>query len=131
MSPLVPPMSVFSERGQIWAFGERPYVVCGTEQSRGQLSACGRGKWAGRTPPMLKLSVSSLLYCELEILSRPVELSSVPPVADLYLLYASVMPLAHTRQSLMKHIDSPLAMRTRVVPVSTMPAVEERMVSLP
>ena len=38
---------------------------------------------------MLKLSVWSESYCELEILSRPVVLSSVPPVADLYLLYAS------------------------------------------
>ena len=56
-----------------------------------QMSA-GRGGWRRgdeRTPPMLKLSVWSWSYCELEILRRPVELSSVPPVADLYLLYAS------------------------------------------
>ena len=36
-------MSVFSERGQIWAFGERPYVVCGTN-SRSQSSGGGRGR---------------------------------------------------------------------------------------
>ena len=48
-------------------------------------------------------------YLELEILSKPVVLSSEAPVAETYLLYASV------------------AMRIKVVPVSTIPAVSGRM----
>lgn len=38
---------------------------------------------------MSKLSVSRLSYCELEMRRRPVVLSSVAPVADWYLVYAS------------------------------------------
>jgi len=49
-------------------------------------------------------------YLELEILSKPVLLSREAPVAETYLLYASV------------------AMRIKVVPVSTIPAVELKMV---
>jgi hypothetical protein len=54
-------MYVFSERGQICAFGVRVYVV----------------------PPMTKLRFCRALYCEEVIFSRPVVLSRVAPVAFL------------------------------------------------
>lgn len=41
-------------------------------------------------PPMVKTRFCRLANCELEILSRPVALSKVAPVALLYLLNASV-----------------------------------------
>lgn len=56
-----PPMAVFKERGQIWAFAESVYVV----------------------PPITKLRGLRALNCAEVIFKRPVALSRVAPVADL------------------------------------------------
>lgn len=61
------------------------------------------------TSPSWKLRGCKFAYWVAEILRRPVEVSSEAPVADLYALNASV------------------AIRTSVVPVSTMPAEFVRM----
>lgn len=80
--------------------------------------------------PILKYKFWRLSYCELEMLSKPVVLSEVAPVSCWYLLKASV-PLSYQRPC-KKRVDSgsPVAMRMRVVPVSTIPAVLDRMLVL-
>lgn len=74
---------------------------------RGQ--ACAFAVNSKVVPPMEKNNDSSLENWEVVRRSKPVVLSSTAPVADLYRLKASV------------------AIRRSVVPVSTIPAVEDRM----
>ena len=63
------------------------------------------------------------------IFNKPVAVSRTAPVADLYRLYASVrvsLVMCCISLTVTRHL--PVAIRTSVVPVSTIPAVLERMV---
>lgn len=74
---------------------------------------------------MLKLRFWRLLYCAWVMRRRPVAESATAPVARLYFVNASQVVI-NIRRLGAAVIDIPVAIRTRVVPVSTIPAVEER-----
>ena len=100
-------MAVLSERGQICALGVRSYDL----------------------PPVLNVKGFNLSYWVELMLSRPVVESLTAPVADWYFWNASVGPDIRCGQVVRQlGCRSPVARRTRVVPVSTIPAVKDRIV---